>query len=207
MCAQLKARQEGGGEPERRDTEDYEDDFTERQMDEMRGLQEESGMGQKKFDPDGPPPPESIDPGYRGVSTDTLRGRGKQGRAAPPVRPHAAAKGGFGAHAVAAAAAGGDTKKRPTGRCTNCDWDTVLIIVLAVVLFSFLILDIYAQIVSRLRGLQPHQHSCAPPMTPGSASASHGDSAHGCLLLLIFRRQKMHSDKQDLADHAKEHDL
>ena len=113
-------------------------------MDAMRGLQKEPGMGGVKWDPNGPPPPESEDPDFKGgPSTESLRGRGKQ-RAAPAPRPHATA-GGVGKHAAAAAAA--RTKSTPAGRC-SCDWDTVFIIILAVVLFSFLILDIYAQIVS-----------------------------------------------------------
>ena len=103
-------------------------------MDQLRGLKNSS-----TFNPNGPPPPESVDPDYgRHVPLGTTRSTGTS-RASRASRDRTRASSGNTVDATSA--------KRPS---SLCDWDTVLIIVLAVVLFSFLILDIYAQIVRTL---------------------------------------------------------
>ena len=114
------------------DSDEYQSEWD---MDEARGLRKHpSGGGGSAFDPNKAPPPESLDPDYgrREVGGDgearvRRRAAGLSERQA--ARAEAAGKGGSG---------GGH----------RCDWDTVFIVVLACVLFSFLILDVYAQIVS-----------------------------------------------------------
>eukprot|EP01047_Picozoa_sp_COSAG01_P020981 COSAG01_NODE_1202_length_11263_cov_64.078466_7_plen_135_part_00 len=126
--------------------DDLDDDYSERDMDALRGLRTEPG-----FDPDGPPPPESVDPLY-----------GSGGAVQRRDRSALASRGGRGVRRSDAPSAGRATTRggaAPQKRGGGCDWDTILIIVLAIVLFSFLILDIYAQIV---RHTQPRCHMHLP---------------------------------------------
>jgi hypothetical protein len=99
------------------------------------------------FDPSGPPPPESMDPDYgrRAENLGTTRRRGAADTDPTKGRAPRAAERSRNLDGGSSAAAA--TTPARTSRNNSCDWDTILIIVLAIVLFSFLILDIYAQIV------------------------------------------------------------
>ncbi len=107
---------------------------SESDLDAARGLRSRPTSGARAFDPDRAPPPESVDPDYgrREVGGD---GEARLRRRAAGLSERQAAR---------AEQAG----KNASGGGHRCDWDTVFIVVLACVLFSFLILDVYAQIVS-----------------------------------------------------------
>lgn len=151
------------------------DEYTsEWDMDEARGLRPTpSNTSGVEFDPNRAPPPESLDPDYGRRAAES----GGDGQAR--VRRRAA---GLNERQAARAEAAGKSGSAASHRC---DWDTVFIVVLACTLFSFLILDVYAQIVSA--ACLPHLSRC---------------TARGSRSPRTFFAQKMHNDKLEIhEDH------
>lgn len=137
-----------GSVPDSDESNEYNSEWD---MDEARGLRSRpSGGGNSAFDPNRAPPPESLDPDYgrREVGGD---GEARLRRRAAGLSERQAAR-----------AEGAGKNGSTAGH--RCDWDTVFIVVLACVLFSFLILDVYAQIVS---------DSVACPSARGSRLPAH----------------------------------
>jgi hypothetical protein len=175
---------------------DSDDIDTEWDMDKARGLRPTPSGGGSAFDPDKAPPPESLDPDY-GRRAEQLGGAGEA-----RVRRRAA---GLSEQQAARAEA---TGKKGGSAPHRCDWDTVFIVALACVLFSFLILDVYAQIVScRRRHRRRRPLSLPAGLRTSRALASAPLLANHSLLfcpvlLCPVPAQKMHNDKQEVhEDH------
>lgn len=123
-----------GSAPDSDESNEYQSEWD---MDEARGLRPDpTGGGRRAFDPNRAPPPESLDPDYgrRDIGGD---GEARLRRRAAGLSERQAARAENGAG------------KNSSAATHRCDWDTVFIVVLACVLFSFLVLDVYAQIVSK----------------------------------------------------------